>query len=156
MNRRTLFQAIGATGLAAMAGRERATAAEHDATHQTASENETVCGQTVSLRLHESVTTASGISIRLADFKDHRCPVDVECVWAGYAEIWLELSGPRWEQRGYPTTEYITVGLDDQGVRRYGSFVLILDRLSPTPRPEIETPHDVYDVQLLLIELVAR
>ncbi|MGH2558587.1 MAG: hypothetical protein ACRDJH_05945 [Thermomicrobiales bacterium] len=156
MNRRTLCQALGALGLAGVAGRDSAQATAGETTPRAASEIETVCGQTVSLRLHETMTTGSGVTIRLNAIKDHRCPVGVECVWAGYAEIWLDLSGPRWAERGYPATEYFTIGLEDSGVRRYGPYVLIIDTLSPTPRPSIETSPDEYEVGLVLIELTER
>ncbi|MGH2535385.1 MAG: hypothetical protein ACRDJW_24250 [Thermomicrobiales bacterium] len=138
MNRRTLWQAIGGVGVAAIAGRDTSRAAQGG----------TVCGQTVVLRLHESVTTDSGVTLRFSDVKDHRCAQDVTCVWAGYAEVWIDVRG-----QGVSTTEYFTVGLDDPGVRRYGSFVLILDYLLPTPRPSGDTPLDEYQVGLILINL---
>lgn len=139
MNRRTLWQAIGGIGLVTVAGRDSTRAAAQVGP---------VCGQSVLLGFHESVTTEAGVTVRFSDVKDHRCSEDVVCVWAGFAEVWLDVRGP-----GVSTTEYFTVGLDDPGVRRYGSFVLILNYLLPSPRPGGDTPPEAYQVGLVLIHL---
>ncbi|MGH2532226.1 MAG: hypothetical protein ACRDJW_07940 [Thermomicrobiales bacterium] len=142
MNRRTLWQAIGGVGLATVAGRQATRAAQQFGR---------VRGETVVLGLHESVTTESGVTLRFSNVKDHRCAQDVTCVWAGFAEVWIDVRG-----LGVSTTEYFTVGLDDTGVRRYDSFVLILNELIPTPRPSINTPLDEYQVELVVVPLPFR
>jgi hypothetical protein len=64
---------------------------------------------------------------------DSRCPVDVNCVWAGNAEILVEVGGRGWRGRR-------TLRLDtDARARgasevRYGRYTLRLVGLSPQPR----------------------
>ena len=48
-----------------------------------------VLGDTAVIKIHETLTnTANGISILMDSvLNDSRCPVDVECVWAGNAKV---------------------------------------------------------------------
>ena len=64
---------------------------------------------------------------------DSRCPVDVDCVWAGNAEVLLEVGGQRW--RGKRTLRLNTNASPERpGEGRHSRYTLKLLGLSPQPR----------------------
>jgi hypothetical protein len=49
--------------------------------------------QTVTLELGKPARIPeSGLVIELVAVKDNRCPVEVRCIWAGHAEVTLQVS----------------------------------------------------------------
>lgn len=42
----------------------------------------------------ESTVLKDGSKIKLLGIKENRCPEDVTCVWAGYADVELEVTAP--------------------------------------------------------------
>ncbi|HEV8691532.1 MAG TPA: hypothetical protein VGQ91_14625 [Ideonella sp.] len=51
--------------------------------------------ETVKLSIGQApVTSLDGLRIALVEIQDQRCPVDVNCVWAGHAKLTLDVSLP--------------------------------------------------------------
>lgn len=50
-------------------------------------------GEAVTLAVGQSVEYADGLSVKLLEISDSRCPEDVQCFWQGELAGSLELSG---------------------------------------------------------------
>jgi len=88
-------------------------------------------GASFRLRPGETASVAGGEwRVRFVGVRgDSRCPVDVECVWAGSAEVVVETAGPegRWIERSLHT------GIEPRELRADG-FTLALLEVEPPPR----------------------
>ncbi|MET0647133.1 MAG: hypothetical protein ABW208_10970 [Pyrinomonadaceae bacterium] len=98
------------------------------------------------------VVTLDGGSLRLRFARvteDSRCPVDVDCVWAGNAEVLLEVSA-----RGGRGRKSLTLNTNAGGERasegRYGRYTIRLVDLSPQPRSKRKLPAPQYTATLLV------
>jgi hypothetical protein len=60
-----------------------------------------------------------------AVLKDNRCPIDLNCVWAGNAEVKLVLG-----RKSKQTTAIVNTGIDDRDVEFRGYLVQLL-KLTP-------------------------
>ena len=81
---------------------------------------------------------------------DSRCPVDVSCVWAGNAEVLLEVGGSR---RGKRTLSLNTNASPERpGEGRYGRYTLKLTGLTPQPRSNQKIAPGRYTATLLVIK----
>ena len=87
----------------------------------------------VTIELGKPVLVLEGeLTVELLAVKDHRCAVDVLCVWAGHAEVTLRVTKP---------------GSDAK--------TLVLGTLAPTPiSPHLETTYGSY--RFALVGLVPR
>ena len=98
------------------------------------------------------VVTLDGGSLRLR-FKrvaeDSRCPVDVDCVWAGNAEVLFEVGGRGWREK---TTLKLNTNAGAQGAseERYGPYTVKLVNLSPQPRSNRKIAPGQYTATLLV------
>jgi hypothetical protein len=88
-------------------------------------------GESFRLRPGETASVAGGEwRVRFVGVRgDSRCPVDVECVWAGSAEVAVETAGPegRWVERSLHT------GIEPRELHADGFTLALLD-VEPPPR----------------------
>lgn len=78
--------------------------------------------------------------------EDSRCPVDVDCVWAGSAAVLIEVGGRGW--RGKRTLLLNTnTGEAEAG---YESYTVRLEALSPQPRSNRKISQGQYTATLLV------
>ena len=108
-------------------------------------------GREFKLEAGRAVTLERG-SLRLR-FKsvaaDSRCPVDVTCVWAGNAEVLVEVGGSGW--RGKRTLTLNTNASPERaGEGRYGRYTVKLVGLSPQPRSNRKIAAGQYTATLLV------
>ncbi|HEX7313422.1 MAG TPA: hypothetical protein VF297_05850 [Pyrinomonadaceae bacterium] len=95
------------------------------------------------------VVTLDGGKLRLEFARvaeDSRCPVDVDCVWAGNAAVLIEVGGKGW--RGKRTLTLNTnTGEAEAG---YGRYMVRLKALSPQPRSNRKLSQGQYTATLLV------
>jgi hypothetical protein len=98
------------------------------------------------------VVTLDGGSLRLRFARvasDSRCPEDVDCVWAGNAEVLVEAGA-----RGWQGKRTLTLNTDAGGqgapAAKYGSYTVRLVNLSPRPRSDRKIPSGRYTATLLV------
>lgn len=80
---------------------------------------------------------------------DSRCPVDVNCVWAGNAEVVLEVGGRLWRERQTLTLS-TNAGAQGASEAKYGRYTVKLVNLSPRPRGNRKIPSGRYTATLLV------
>jgi len=92
-----------------------------------------------------------GLRVRLARVEsDSRCPVDVNCVWAGNAEVVFEV-GAR-GRRGVTTLRLNTSASPERpGEGRFGRYTLRLVGLAPRPRGNRKIAAGRYAATLLVV-----
>lgn len=108
-------------------------------------------GREFRLRAGRVVTLdGGGLRVRFARVgSDSRCPVDVNCVWAGNAEVLIEAGGRSW--RGKTTLRLNTSASPERpGEGRYGRYTLKLVSLSPQPRSRGKIAPGRYTATLLV------
>ena len=89
-----------------------------------------VLGQSFALKAFNSATIAGeGLTVRFNGvLSDSRCPSNVQCVWAGNAEVQLILSKP-----GFASdTVMVNTGVSPQSAT-YNGYTVALQGLAPTP-----------------------
>ncbi len=98
------------------------------------------------------VVTLDGGALRVRFVRvssDSRCPVDVDCVWAGNAEVLLEVGGSRW--RGKKSLGLNTNASPERpGEGTYGRYTLKLTGLAPQPRSTRKIAPGKYVATLLV------
>lgn len=102
---------------------------------QAAAQTTTAAGHEFELQAGEVVRFDGGrLRIRFARVaSDSRCPVDVDCVWAGNAEVLLELRASG--RRGTKTVRLNTNPSPERpGEAQYGRYTIKLTGLAPQPR----------------------
>lgn len=96
--------------------------------------------------------TLDGGSLRVRFVRvasDSRCPVDVECVWAGNAEVLVEVSAKG--GRGMKTLRLNTnAGPERPGEDKYRRYTLKLVELSPRPHSKRKIAPGQYTATLLV------
>lgn len=50
-------------------------------------------GEPITLEVEDSVTFDDGLTVKLLEMSDSRCPADVQCIWEGELSGNFELSG---------------------------------------------------------------
>jgi hypothetical protein len=91
-------------------------------------------GDDFTLDVAEEVGVRGGGRIRyLSLASDSRCPADVQCVWAGVAEIRL-----RWSPDGAAAEEFSLTTEADGASRRIGAHVLSLQSLDSGAAPRAQ------------------
>lgn len=98
------------------------------------------------------VVTLDGGNLRVRFVRvasDSRCPVDVDCVWAGNAELLFEVGARGWRKR---TTLTLNTNASPErpGEGRYGRYTLKLSGLAPQPRSTRKIPAGRYTATLLV------
>jgi hypothetical protein len=108
-------------------------------------------GREFKLRAGRAVTfKKEGLRFRLAGVEsDSRCPVNVECVWAGNAEV---LIGVGAKGGGGEKTLRLNTNASRQGAGegRYGHYTVKLLGLSPQPREGRKIKKGEYTATLLV------
>ena len=108
-------------------------------------------GREFKIKVGQVVTLDGGaLRVRLVRVtSDSRCPVDVDCVWAGNAELLFEVGGSRW--RGRRTLGLNTNAAPERpGEGRYGRYTLKLVGLAPQKRSGREIRPGQYTATLLV------
>jgi hypothetical protein len=99
------------------------------------------------------VVTLDGGALRVRFVRvssDSRCPVDVDCVWAGNAELLFEVGGVRW--RGRKALSLNTNAAPERpGEGKYGRYTLKLVGLVPQPRSNRKIAAGQYTATLLVV-----
>jgi hypothetical protein len=91
-------------------------------------------------RAPDGVTRIAFLGVR----SDSRCPVDVECVWAGNAEVQIGVAFGMG-----PTVPYVlNTGLEPRAVA-FGTFRLTVAELRPAPVSFRRIPSDHYVIRLV-------
>lgn len=92
-------------------------------------------GHEFELRAGESVAFDDGrLRLRFTRVaSDSRCPVDVNCVWAGNAEVLIEVGGRGWKGRRTLRLNTNPRG-EGSSEARYGRYAIKLAGLAPQPR----------------------
>lgn len=107
-------------------------------------------GSEFKLKAGRVVTLDGGrLRVRLVRVaSDSRCPSDVDCVWAGNAEVVLEVGGSR---RGKRALRLNTNASPERpGEARYGRYTLKLTGLAPQPRSNRKIAPGQYTATLLV------
>ncbi len=108
-------------------------------------------GREFNIKVGRVVTLDGGnLRVRLVRVaSDSRCPVDVDCVWAGNAEVLFEVGGRGWRTR---TTLRLNTNASPErpGESRYGRYTLKLVGLAPQPRSTRKIPAGRYTATLLV------
>lgn len=104
------------------------------------SEMEVSLGEPFDLRIEQSVHVAgTPLRVRFDEVgEDSRCPVDVECVWAGNARIHLTAAVD-----GDSRSLEVNTGIDPRSAA-VASYVVTLERLEPQPTSGIAIARDDY------------
>ena len=108
-------------------------------------------GREFKLRAGRSVTLGKeGLRLRFASVaSDSRCPVNVNCVWAGNAEVLVEAGAKN--GRGKKTLRLNTnAGPERPGEGKYGHYTVKLLGLSPQPRDGRKIKKGEYTATLLV------
>jgi len=82
----------------------------------------------VALKLNELHTTKDGITVKVVEITDSRCPAGAQCVWAGNAGATLELSHKDLK----PATVKVNSNIQPREAVYAGNKITLLDL---TPRP---------------------
>lgn len=108
-------------------------------------------GREFKLKAGRSVTfEKEGLRLRFASVaSDSRCPVNVNCVWAGNAEVLVEASTK--SGKGKRTLRLNTnAGPERPGEGKYGHYTVKLLGLSPQPREGRKIAAGQYTATLLV------
>lgn len=108
-------------------------------------------GREFKLKVGQVVTLGGGgLRVRFVRVSsDSRCPVDVDCVWAGNAELLFEVGGSRW--KGRRTLSLNTNAAPERpGAGEYGRYTLKLVGLAPQKRSGREIRPGQYTATLLV------
>ena len=98
------------------------------------------------------VLTLDGGRLRLRFVRvasDSRCPVDVDCVWAGNAEVLVEVGGRGWRGRKTLTLN-TSAGGERAAEGRHGRYTIKLVALGPQPRGSRKIAQRQYTATLLV------
>lgn len=108
-------------------------------------------GREFDIRVGRVVTLDGGrLRVRFTRVaSDSRCPVDVDCIWAGNAEVLIEVGERGW--KGKRTLTLNTSGITDKPREaRYGRYTLKLVGLAPPPRSTRKIAAGRYTATLLV------
>ena len=109
-------------------------------------------GREFKIKAGRAVTLdGGGLRVRFVRVaSDSRCPVDVDCVWAGNAEVLFEV-GAR-GRRGMKTLGLNTSASPERpGEGKYGRYTLKLAGLAPQPRGNRKIAPGQYTATLLVV-----
>ena len=82
----------------------------------------------------QKVDKMSGLRIKFVSVvEDSRCPVDVDCIWAGNAKVRLKLK----KKNGAWETVELNTNLDKQEIE-FGGYSIKISALTPTPNNAID------------------
>jgi hypothetical protein len=122
--------------------------------HVTASAQTARVGREFKIKVGRVVTLDGGnLRVRFDRVaSDSRCPVDVTCVWAGNAEVQLEVSAKGWRRwQGQRTLKLNTnASTERPGEEQYRRYTIKLVGLSPQPRSRRKIPAGQYTATLLV------
>lgn len=105
-----------------------------------------VLGDTIQLTYGQTFTLLpDNMQVRFDSVtQDSRCPLDVECVWAGMAEVKLWFEQDQVEQTGLLNT------MDDPGsITVFGKTVHLID-VTPYPQTPGEIPQGDYKIRIVV------
>lgn len=95
--------------------------------------------QTVEVAINKEVTAKPGFRIRFVELvEDSRCPVDVDCIWAGNAKIKVRVT-----KNG--RSKVLELNTMDRGSHpEFGGYKFKLMGLTPQPRSNIRINRNGY------------
>jgi hypothetical protein len=85
---------------------------------------------------------------------DSRCPVDVNCIWAGNADVQFEVStkGRRGWQEKRTLNLNTNASTERPGEEKYRRYTIKLVGLNPQPRSKRKIPAGQYTATLLVVK----
>lgn len=105
-------------------------------------------GRTLSVALGQRFEVAVGQTARIEGtdlvvrfarvVEDSRCPIDIECVWAGDGAVLVEIDA------GAETAEYVVHTTLEPRILEIDGFRIRLDGLAPEPRSDAQIPAGAY------------
>ena len=99
--------------------------------------------QTVEVLINKQVAAKGGLKITFVELvEDSRCPVDVECVWAGNAKIKVRVT----RNGRSKVLELNTMGSAE--VPSYAGYRFKLQGLTPKPRSNIRINRNGYQASI--------
>ena len=119
--------------------------------HRVAAAQTARVGREFELKVGRAVTLdGGGLRVRLARVEsDSRCPVEVNCVWAGNAEVVFEVGG-RGRSGGTTLRLNTNASPERPGEVRHGRYTLKLVGLAPQPRGNRKIAAGRYAATLLV------
>ena len=89
------------------------------------------------------------LSVELVGVKDNRCPVEVQCVWAGYAEVALRVTKAG-AAAGPVVIGTLAPGSTGRSPATYGAYRFSLDSLEPRNSMSKPMPQSLYRATLIV------
>lgn len=89
------------------------------------------------------------LTVELAGVKDNRCPVEVQCVWAGYAEVALRVSKAG-AAAGSVIVGALAPSSNGASARTYGAYRFSLVSLEPGNSMSKPVPQALYRATLIV------
>ena len=100
-------------------------------------------GQTVEVLINKQVAAKGGLKITFVELvEDSRCPVDVECIWAGNAKIKVRVT----KNGRSKVLELNTMG--GAAVPSYAGYRFKLQGLTPKPRSNVRINRNGYQASI--------
>ena len=104
---------------------------------------------TVAVAFARLLAEDEGVRVALVEVSDQRCPVDVNCVWAGYAKLTLEVSQPG------AVAERVVIGTGGPragipGDADLGPYHFSLTALEPRPSQRAPVPPSSYRATIVV------
>lgn len=87
------------------------------------------------------------LTVELVGVKDNRCPAEVQCVWAGYAEVALRVSKPG-AAAGSVVVGALEPAAGGASARNYGAYQFSLVKVEPGNLMSKPVPQPLYRVTL--------
>ena len=111
---------------------------------------------TISVSMERPATIPDeSLIVELVGVKDNRCPTEVQCVWAGYAEVALRVS-----KAGAATGSVVVGALappsGDASARTYGAYRFSLISLEPGNSMSKPVPQSLYRATLNIVTVGSK
>ena len=100
-------------------------------------------GQTVEVLINKQVAAQGGVKIAFVELvEDSRCPVDVDCVWAGNAKIRVRVT-----KNGRSKVIELNT-MSGKALPEFGGYKFKLMGLTPEPRSNIRINRNGYKASI--------
>jgi hypothetical protein len=98
---------------------------------------------------HQKTVTKENLTIKFVSVvEDSRCPVGVNCIWAGNAKVQIKISN----KKGISQTFELNTDLQPQ-IAAFDGFEIKLQNLTPHPKAETTTSPNSYTAVFAICKL---